>query len=145
MAGEPRGFSRVTAGFSSYDGEFRLPLVSSHISFQCSSVVTRLRTPNFQDVLVQTPGACRATRKWNLRAGELGAWKTPSPQGGLTGHLGTMGMKEMVDNVQCTWAQSRERKDMQGLRTADYRLSVLWSLEAKIGGWEPDQHLGAQQ
>ena len=24
MAGEPRGFSRVTAGFSSYDGEFRL-------------------------------------------------------------------------------------------------------------------------
>ena len=27
MAGEPRGFSRVTAGFSSYDGEFRLPLV----------------------------------------------------------------------------------------------------------------------
>src|SRR5574339_568090 len=24
---EPRGFSRVTAGFSSYDGEFRLPLV----------------------------------------------------------------------------------------------------------------------
>ena len=27
MTGEPRGFSRVTAGFSSYDGEFRLPLV----------------------------------------------------------------------------------------------------------------------
>ena len=26
MAGEPRGFSRVTAGFASYDGEFRLPL-----------------------------------------------------------------------------------------------------------------------
>ena len=25
--GEPRGFSRVTAGFSSYDGEFRMPLV----------------------------------------------------------------------------------------------------------------------
>ena len=24
---EPRGFSRVAAGFSSYDGEFRLPLV----------------------------------------------------------------------------------------------------------------------
>ena len=29
MAGEPHGFSRVTAGFSSYDGEFRLPLVIS--------------------------------------------------------------------------------------------------------------------
>src|SRR5574342_448929 len=27
MTGEPRGFSRVTAGFSSYDGEFRLLLV----------------------------------------------------------------------------------------------------------------------
>ena len=27
MTGEPRGFSRVTAGFSSFDGEFRLPLV----------------------------------------------------------------------------------------------------------------------
>ena len=27
MTGEPRGFSRVGAGFSSYDGEFRLPVV----------------------------------------------------------------------------------------------------------------------
>ena len=27
MTGEPRGFSRVTAGFSSYDGEFRMPRV----------------------------------------------------------------------------------------------------------------------
>ena len=27
MTGEPRGFSRVAAGFSSYDWEFRLPLV----------------------------------------------------------------------------------------------------------------------
>ena len=27
MTGEPRGFSRVVAGFSSYDGDFRLPLV----------------------------------------------------------------------------------------------------------------------
>ena len=27
MTGEPRGFSRVTAGFSSYDADFRLPLV----------------------------------------------------------------------------------------------------------------------
>ena len=27
MTGEPRGFSRVAAGFSSYDGEFRMPLV----------------------------------------------------------------------------------------------------------------------
>src|SRR5574337_1813911 len=27
MTGEPRGCSRVTAGFSSYDGEFRMPLV----------------------------------------------------------------------------------------------------------------------
>ena len=26
MTGEPRGFSRVAAGFSSYDGDFRLPL-----------------------------------------------------------------------------------------------------------------------
>ena len=27
MTGEPRGFSRVVAGFSSYDGEFSMPLV----------------------------------------------------------------------------------------------------------------------
>ena len=27
MTGEPRGFSRISAGFSSYDGEFRMPLV----------------------------------------------------------------------------------------------------------------------
>ena len=27
MTGEPRGFSRVAVGFSSYDGDFRLPLV----------------------------------------------------------------------------------------------------------------------
>ena len=27
MVGQPLGFSRVTAGFSSYDGDFRLPLV----------------------------------------------------------------------------------------------------------------------
>ena len=27
MTGEPRGFSRVVAGFSSYDGELREPLV----------------------------------------------------------------------------------------------------------------------
>src|SRR5574337_376941 len=27
MTGEPRGFSQVAAGFSSYDGEFRMPLV----------------------------------------------------------------------------------------------------------------------
>ena len=27
MTGEPRGFCRVGAGFSSYDGEFRMPLV----------------------------------------------------------------------------------------------------------------------
>ena len=27
LMGEPRGFSRVSAGFSSYDVEFRLPIV----------------------------------------------------------------------------------------------------------------------
>ena len=27
MTGEPRGFSRVVAGFSSFDGELRMPLV----------------------------------------------------------------------------------------------------------------------
>ena len=27
MTGEPRGFPRVAAGFSSYDGELRMPLV----------------------------------------------------------------------------------------------------------------------
>ena len=27
MTGEPRGFSQVAAGFSSYDGEFSMPLV----------------------------------------------------------------------------------------------------------------------
>ena len=32
MTGEPRGFSRVTAGFSSYDGEIRLPLVLAQAS-----------------------------------------------------------------------------------------------------------------
>ena len=30
MTGEPRGFSRVAAGFSSYHGEFRMPLVLAH-------------------------------------------------------------------------------------------------------------------
>ena len=39
MTGEPRGFSRVTAGFSSYDGEFRMPLVlaqayTEHLPYQ---------------------------------------------------------------------------------------------------------------
>src|SRR5574342_84574 len=32
MTGEPRGLSRVTAGFSSYDGEFRMPLVLAQAS-----------------------------------------------------------------------------------------------------------------
>ena len=32
MTGEPRGFSRVAAVFSSYDGEFRLPLVLAQAS-----------------------------------------------------------------------------------------------------------------
>src|SRR5574340_1332686 len=32
MTGEPRGFSRVAAGFSSDDGEFRLPLVLAQAS-----------------------------------------------------------------------------------------------------------------
>ena len=32
LQSEPRGFSRVTAGFSSYDGEFRLPLVLAQAS-----------------------------------------------------------------------------------------------------------------
>src|SRR5574341_2424648 len=32
MTREPPGFSRVTAGFSSYDGEFRLPLVLAQAS-----------------------------------------------------------------------------------------------------------------
>src|SRR5574340_27292 len=32
MTGEPRGFSRVTAGFSSYDEEFRMPLVLAQAS-----------------------------------------------------------------------------------------------------------------
>ena len=38
---EPRGFSRVAAGFSSYDGDFRLPLVLA------------LGSPNF-------PSSCEA-------------------------------------------------------------------------------------
>ena len=32
MMGEPHGFSRVAAGFSSYDGEFRMPLVLAQAS-----------------------------------------------------------------------------------------------------------------
>src|SRR5574337_90448 len=32
LTGEARGFSRVTAGFSSYDGEFRMPLVLAQAS-----------------------------------------------------------------------------------------------------------------
>ena len=31
MTGEPRGFSRVAAGFSSYDGELRESLVSPQV------------------------------------------------------------------------------------------------------------------
>ena len=30
MTGEPHGFSRVAAGFSSYDGELRVPHMSTH-------------------------------------------------------------------------------------------------------------------
>ena len=37
MTWEPRGFSRVAAGFSSYDGEFRMPLVLSQGSPNCHS------------------------------------------------------------------------------------------------------------
>ena len=50
MAGEPRGFSQVTAGFSSYDGEFRLPLVLAQAS------------PIFHSSCEGKPGApsCRA-------------------------------------------------------------------------------------
>ena len=47
-------------------------LVPRHISSQCSSVVSGLRTPNFQDVLVQTPGARRAARV--LRVDWQGIW-----------------------------------------------------------------------
>ena len=32
MTGDPRGFSRVTAGFPSYDGEFRVPFVLAQAS-----------------------------------------------------------------------------------------------------------------
>ena len=41
MTGEPRGFSRVTAGFSSYDGEFRMPLVFPFIIFLASNEISR--------------------------------------------------------------------------------------------------------
>ena len=37
MAGEPRGFSRVTAGFSSYDGEFRTVACQAPLSMGFSS------------------------------------------------------------------------------------------------------------
>ena len=41
MTGEPRGFSRVTAGFSSYDGEFRLPLVLAQAHIETAAMVVR--------------------------------------------------------------------------------------------------------
>jgi len=40
MTGEPRGFPRVAAGFSNYDGEFRMPLVLAQ-EVQCSFRVVR--------------------------------------------------------------------------------------------------------
>ena len=43
MTGEPRGFSRVAEGFSSYDGDFRLPLVLGHLdSLKSIEVLGRL-------------------------------------------------------------------------------------------------------
>ena len=33
MTGEPRGFSRAAVGFSSYDGEFSVPLVLAQAPF----------------------------------------------------------------------------------------------------------------
>ena len=40
MTGEPRGFPRVAAGFSNYDGEFRFPLLlaqgyKNHLEGRC--------------------------------------------------------------------------------------------------------------
>ena len=51
MTGEPHGFSRVTAGFSSYDGEFRLPLVLAH----CISEVIDISSRNLDFQLVLHP------------------------------------------------------------------------------------------
>ena len=42
MTGEPRGFSRVAAGFSSYDGDFRLPLRFGRDWFPCAGAVLSL-------------------------------------------------------------------------------------------------------
>src|SRR5574340_144744 len=73
MAGEPRGFSRVTAGFSSYDGEFRLPLVLALQSLESNpqlSFATRMedwtclgqhkRHPEFPVVIRES---CYTSRK----------------------------------------------------------------------------------
>src|SRR5574337_91745 len=67
MTGEPRRFSRVTAGFSSYDGEFRLPLVlaqaspifqdrkstrlnSSHHSISYAVFCLKKKKKNYEDI-----------------------------------------------------------------------------------------------
>ena len=43
MTGEPRGFSRVAVGFSSYNGELCMPLVVVQGSNLCSSCQGELR------------------------------------------------------------------------------------------------------
>ena len=40
MTGEPRGFSRGVAGFSNYDGEFRMPLVLAQVFTQYAPEVS---------------------------------------------------------------------------------------------------------
>ena len=54
MTGEPRGFSRVAVDFSSYDGEFRMPLVLAQ-EVQSSIRVAR-------DSWGLLPSDCRANR-----------------------------------------------------------------------------------
>ena len=113
-------------------------LVLCHISYLCRSVVSGLRTPNFQDVLVQffsflIPGA--AVLQGN-KISELGNWvpETPSPRGVLTGQRETPGMKELVGSAQVRLGTEpgKARCAREGLRMVDCRPSASWSLEGEI-------------
>ena len=49
MTGEPRAFSRVAAGFSSYDGEFRMPLHALEKEMATHSGVLGWRIPGMAE------------------------------------------------------------------------------------------------
>ncbi|VDM16675.1 unnamed protein product [Wuchereria bancrofti] len=69
MTGEPRGFSRVTAGFSSYDGEFRLPLVANrpHLGLCPEANVPLQGRQGSRGCIPDAPGETGIHLEWKQR------------------------------------------------------------------------------